>query len=103
MNTRFGILLFYLLMCCVTLQQIIPLTVQGEHIEFCENTPENEGPDSKGKKESFNEWKTFRDGAFAEAVDNIWLLTYNSNPAADSETIPDSACRSIFSPPPNQG
>lgn len=103
MNTRFGILLFYLLMCCVTLQQVFPWTVQGDQIEFCENAPENESPDSKGKKESFNEWKTFRDGDFAEVLSTLGLLAHNSDPATDSDIIPDSAFRSIFSPPPNKG
>lgn len=103
MKTRFGILLFYLLMCCITFQQLFPLTVQGEQIEFCENTPENEGHDSKGKKESFNEWKTFRDGDFSEVLGSPGLLTYNGDPATDSDIIPDSAFRSIFSPPPNKG
>jgi hypothetical protein len=103
MKIRFSILLFYLLMCCITFQQVFPLTIQGDQIEFCENTPENEGHDSKSKKESFNEWKNFRDGAFAEVVGSLRLLTYSNDPAADSETIPDSAYRSIFSPPPNKG
>lgn len=100
MRIRIGIILAYLLLGCILLEDALPYFGHANMIEMYEAKTESGEKDSK--KEIEDEWKEVSDKFPAiRSFDGTFLMHLGSI-YADSDIIPDSAHQSIFSPPPDR-
>ncbi len=90
----------YLLLSCLLFEHALPFfMIQTQIIELCQSKGEN---DSKEAKVSSDDNLGFNEGAHLLDILAAEFLTPTGSLIADSEEIPDSAHRPIFSPPPNE-
>ena len=90
----------YLLLSWLLFEHAVPFfMIQTQIIELCQSKGEN---DSKDAKVNSDDNLGFNDGAHLLDILSTDLLTPAGSLIADSEEIPDSAHRPIFSPPPNE-
>jgi len=101
MRIRIGIILAYLLLGCILLEDALPYFAEACQIEMCEAKTESGEKDTKKEKELEDEWKEVKDRLHPDRLLNHFVLIHNGSILADAEEIPDSANQSIFSPPPN--
>lgn len=102
MRIRIGILLAYLLLGCILLEDALPYFADSNLMEICESKAETGEKEGKKEKELESEWNEAKDRHHAESIPDFSFLIHPGSILADSEEIPDSAHRSIFSPPPNE-
>ena len=102
MRIRIGIMLAYLLLGCILLEDALPYFAKSNTMEMCECKTENNEKEGKQKKELEDEWLAFKDKFESSSKCFIPFLIHPGSINADSEEIPDSAHQSIFSPPPNR-
>jgi hypothetical protein len=100
MRTRIGILLAYLLLGCILLEDVMPYFAESSVWEMCESKAESEEKEAKKEKESGEEWKESKERFAAARFCFASFLSHSGGLLAGSEAIPDSAHPSIFSPPP---
>lgn len=83
-------------------EHALPWFIEVDAIEMYESKTETEGKDTKSGKETVDEWKAFNESIHADETGSNASLFHLGSLFADSDKIPDSAHRSIFSPPPNR-
>lgn len=103
MRTRIGILVAYLLLGCILLEDAFPYFASMDTHTLCEAKTESEEKEAKKEKETVDEWSDAKERlqtspyrAFA------CFLNHEGSLIADSDEIPDSAHQRIFSPPPER-
>lgn len=101
MRIRIGIIMAYLLLGCILLEDVMPYFGQTSLMEMCESKTESEVKESKKEKEIGEDWKDVKDKHHFAKLQQFTLLIVAGSLFVDSEAIPDSAHQSIFSPPPN--
>ncbi len=101
MRIRIGILMAYLLLGCILLEDALPYFAKSNTMEMCESKTESGEKDAKKEKELENEWNDTKERFHPESVINYSFLIHPGSILADSDEIPDSAHQSIFSPPPD--
>jgi len=102
MRIRIGIIMAYLLLGCILLEDALPYFAKSNMMEMCESNTENGEKDTKKGKEIEDEWNQVKDRFPVENVSLFSFLIHPGSILADSDEIPDSAHQSIFSPPPNR-
>ncbi len=102
MRIRIGIIMAYLLLGCILLEDALPYFAKSNMMEMCESKTETGEKDSKKEKELENEWKEVKDRFHTDNSFNFSFWAHPGSLSADSDKIPDSAHLSIFSPPPNR-
>ena len=102
MRIRIGIIMAYLLLGCILLEDALPYFADLNTMEMCESKTENGEKDSKKEKEFENEWNVVKERFHADFAHDFSFLTYSGSLSVDSDKIPDSAHQSIFSPPPDR-
>ncbi len=100
MRIRIGIIMAYLLLGCILLEDALPYFAKSNTMELCECKTESEEKESKKLFE--DDWKEVKDKYNAASFQAFTVLIHPGSLTADSEEIPDSAHQSIFSPPPNR-
>lgn len=100
MRTRIGIILAYLLLGCILLEDVMPYFAESSVLEMCEPKAESEEKEAKKEKEAGDEWKEPKERFAAARLCVASFLSHSGIFLANSEAIPDSAHQSIFSPPP---
>jgi|GEM_PF-1295346 len=100
MRNRICNIAVYLLLSCMLFEHAVPFfMIQTQIIELCQSKGEN---DSKDAKVSIDDNLVFNDGAHLLDILSVEYLSPTGSLIADSEEIPDSAHRPIFSPPPDE-
>ncbi|HAD13228.1 MAG TPA: hypothetical protein DCF33_12425 [Saprospirales bacterium] len=102
MRIRIGILLAYLLLGCILMEDIQPYFSGLQWMEMCESKVENSEKEGKKEGESDDEWKEFKNRQAVFILQDLAAAAHWSSAIADAETIPAAAYRTIFSPPPNR-
>ncbi|MBC7776667.1 MAG: hypothetical protein H7246_14635 [Phycisphaerae bacterium] len=102
MRIRIGILLTYLLLGCILLEDALPYFAKSNLMEMCESKTETGEKEGKKSKELENEWNEAKDRLHDENVLEYAFLIHPGSIFADSDEIPDSPYQSIFSPPPDR-
>lgn len=100
MRIRIGIIMAYLLLGCILLEDALPYFANMNTIEMYEAKTESGEKDSK--KEIEDEWKELNDKLPSVKFFEPTFLMHRGSIFADSDIIPDSAHQSIFSPPPDR-
>lgn len=100
MRIRIGIIMAYLLLGCILLEDALPYFAKSNTMELCESKTESEVKECKKVLE--DDWKVVKDKFNAASLQAFAVLIHPGSLTADSEEIPDSAHQTIFSPPPNQ-
>ena len=102
MRIRIGIIMAYLLLGCILLEDALPYFAHSIMMEICESNTENGEKDTKKGKEIEDELSQVKDRFPVENGSPFSFLLHPGSILADSDEIPDSAHQSIFSPPPNR-
>lgn len=102
MRIRIGIILAYLLLVCILVEDALPYFAESNTMEMCEFKSESESNELQKEKEQGSDWKDFREKVLAPDLMAYASWIHPGSLFADSEMIPDSAHQSIFSPPPNK-
>ncbi len=102
MRIRIGIIMAYLLLGCILLEDALPYFAESNKMEMCESKSENGDKKSKKEKETEEEWKEAKAKFNPSNAHLCSFLIHSGSLSADSDDIPDSAHQSIFSPPPNE-
>ena len=100
MRIRIGIILAYLLLGCILLEDALPYLGHANLMEIYEAKTESGEKDSK--KEIEDEWKELNDKLPSVKFFEPVFLMHGGSISANSDIIPDSAHQSIFSPPPDR-
>ncbi|MFN0033492.1 MAG: hypothetical protein ACKVUS_00410 [Saprospiraceae bacterium] len=102
MRIRIGIIVAYLLLGCILMEDALPCFADSNLMEMCESKTENGEKEAKKEKEIKDELNEAKERVHAASLRTFSFLVHPGSLFADSEEIPDSAHRSIFSPPPNE-
>ena len=100
MRLRIGIILAYLLLGCILLEDALPYFADSNMMQLCESKSESEEKDSK--KEIEDTWKEVKERLQPSYLYYHDSLMHLGSIFADSDEILDSAHQSIFSPPPDR-
>ncbi len=100
MRNRFCNIAVYFLLTCLIFEHAVPFfMVQTRIIEVFHSKGDVEDKDAKS---SSDDLISFHEGPALPEVLDVDLMIHPGSLFSDSEEIPDSAHRSIFSPPPNR-
>ncbi|MFN0175312.1 MAG: hypothetical protein ACKVU0_11735 [Saprospiraceae bacterium] len=102
MRTRINTIAVYLLLSCMLFEHALPWFVEVDTISMCETKTETEGKDTKSGKDTVDEWKSLDENVHTDERGCGASFFHMGSLFADSDKIPDSAHRTIFSPPPNR-
>jgi hypothetical protein len=102
MRIRIGILLAYLLLGCILLEDVQPYFDGLQWMEMCESKVENSEKEGKKESEPDDEWKEFKNRHAGLILQDLVATAHWSRALADAEMIPAATYRTIFSPPPNR-
>lgn len=103
MRTQIGIIVAYLLLGCILLEDALPYFAESNLMEMCETKAESGEKESKKEKEVEDDLSSPSKERLPQTEERTALtVLLNGSISADSEKIPDSAHRSIFSPPPER-
>ena len=102
MRIRIGIIVAYLLLGCILLEDALPYFADSNTIEMCESKTESSEKETKKEKELEDEWLVFKEKLPVVGATLSILLIHPGSILADSDVIPDSAHQSIFTPPPDR-
>jgi hypothetical protein len=103
MRIRIGIIMTYLLLGCLILEDALPYFAMSNMMEMSESNIESSEKDTKKEKEIEFESKAVKDMFHFDSICYFSFLTHPGSILADSDEIPDSVNQSIFSPPPDLG
>lgn len=102
MRTRIGIMVAYLLLGCILLEDALPCFAKSNLMEMCESKTEKSEKETKSEKEIKDELSEAKERFHSTNLRISSFLIHPGSIFTDSEEIPDSAHRSIFSPPPER-
>lgn len=99
---RIGYTLAYLIMACILFEDAMPYFADAESLEICEAKSEKGAEEGKEKSGAEKDFFKIRE----KSTRFIQLATVVVIPQclirSESDVIPDSAHRAIFSPPPER-
>jgi hypothetical protein len=101
MRIRIGIIMAYLLLGCLLLEDALPYFGKSNIMEMYQLNAEGGEKDSKKEKEIEDEWSQTKDRLQFESICNFSFSNHPGGILTDSEVIPDSAHLSVYSPPPD--
>jgi hypothetical protein len=101
MRIRIGIIMAYLLLGCLLLEDALPYFAMSNTMEMSESKTESGEKDTQKEKEIEDESNEVKDMFHFDSICYFSFVTRPGNILADSDEIPDSANQSIFSPPPD--
>jgi hypothetical protein len=101
MRIRIGIIMAYLLLGCLLLEDALPYFAKTNMMEMYESNAENGEKDTQKEKEIEDEWSQVKDRHLELGIRNYSFLNHPGSILADSEVIPDSAHLSVYTPPPD--
>jgi len=102
MRIRIGIIMAYLLLGCILLEEALPYFAKSNTMEMYASNAENGEKDTKKDKEIEDDWSQVKERFRFECLAQISFLNHSGCTLADSDEIPDSAQLSVFSPPPDR-
>ena len=102
MRIRIGIIMAYLLLGCILLEDALPYFAKSNLMEMYESNIETGEKDTKKEKEIEDEWSHIKDRLLVESICHFSFLNHPGSILADSDVIPQSAYLSVFTPPPDK-
>lgn len=102
MRIRTGVILAYLLLSCILLEDALPYFAQANKMECFEYKSDGNTKESKKQKDFEDEIKLVHERFSFESLLPVLETETNEVIHVAFERIPDSIKLGIFSPPPNQ-
>jgi hypothetical protein len=102
MRIRIGIIMAYLLLGCLLMEEALPYFAESNMMEMYESNAENGEKDTKKEKEIEDEWSQVKDRHPFINIRSFSFLNHPGSILADSEVIPDSVHLSVYTPPPDR-
>ena len=102
MRIRIGIIMAYLLLGCILLEDALPYFAKMNTMEMCESKTETGEKEGKKEKNIEDEWKELKEKLQLGNFHDASFLSHPGSLQTDSDEIPDSVHQSIFSPPPKR-
>lgn len=99
---RIGYTVAYLIMACILFEDAMPYFSDAESLEICEAKTEKGAEEGKEKKGAEHDLFKIREKTTRFIRLSPTVIVKRCPISSESEAIPDSAHRTIFSPPPEQ-
>jgi len=102
MRIRIGIFMAYLLLGCILLENALPCIAHSMLMEVCESTSEKGENTTKTERDIEADLSHVSVGFRNRQFPVVSILNAPDSILAASDEILDSACLSVFSPPPDK-
>ncbi|MBN8680262.1 MAG: hypothetical protein J0M29_18700 [Chitinophagales bacterium] len=102
MRIGIGIIVAYLLLGCILLEDAQPYFAGTTWMEMYESKVEHSEKDEKKETEADDDWNEFKDRHAVVILQDVAVASHWSSVLAEAVLISSDAFCTIFSPPPNQ-